>query len=71
MNSQVSQEVLLKRRTEKWAVAEGGSTVQRGHFYKTIKIKLCICVGNDPTNRQGKNDDTGQRREHSQSDVSE
>lgn len=36
-----------------------------------IRIKLCICVGNDPTNRQGKIDDTGQRREHSQSDVSE
>lgn len=71
MNSQVSQEVLLKRRIEKWAVAEGGSTVQGGHFYKTIRIKLCVRVGNDPTNRQRKIDDTGQRRKHSQSDVSE
>ena len=44
MNSQIFQEVLLKRRTEKWAAAEGGSTVQRGHFYKMKKKKTCLHV---------------------------
>lgn len=30
--------------TEKWAVDGGGSGVQRGHFPKVIKIKLCSYV---------------------------
>lgn len=47
-----SFEKFCAKETRDVGIAKRGSRIQKGHFYKVIKINLCLYItGNDPKNR--------------------